>query len=65
LLTVGAVVDPFARCGDPLASGDDGRVADHGRQIAMPAGPRPEHAEAVLGVVEGDPLDEAGEHFLG
>jgi hypothetical protein len=25
---------------------------------------RPEHAEAILGIVEGDPLDEAGEHFL-
>jgi hypothetical protein len=34
-------------------------------QIAMPARLRPEHAEAVLGVVEGDALDEAGEHFLG
>jgi hypothetical protein len=32
-------------------------------EIGMAA--RPEHAEAVLGVVEGDPLDEAGEHFLG
>jgi hypothetical protein len=31
----------------------------------MAARLRPEHAEAVLGVVEGDPLDEAGEHFLG
>jgi hypothetical protein len=26
---------------------------------------RPENAEAVLGVVEGDTLDEASEHFLG
>ena len=25
---------------------------------------RPENAEAVLVVVEGDPLDQAGEHFL-
>jgi hypothetical protein len=25
---------------------------------------RPENAEAVLGVVEGDALDEAGENFL-
>ena len=26
---------------------------------------RPENAEAVLGAVEGDTLDETGEHFLG
>ncbi len=31
-------------------------------QIAMAARLRSENAEAVLGVVEGDPLDEAGEH---
>ena len=31
----------------------------------MAAGFRPENAEAVLGVVEGDTLDEASEHFLG
>jgi hypothetical protein len=30
----------------------------------MAARLRPEHAEAVLGVVEGDPLDEASENFL-
>jgi hypothetical protein len=30
----------------------------------MAARLRPENAEAVLGVVEGDPLDEAGEHLL-
>jgi hypothetical protein len=29
------------------------------------AGFRPENAEAVLGVVEGDTLDEASEYFLG
>ena len=56
LLTVGAIVDPFAGCGDPLAGGDDGGVADHGHQIALTARVSPEHAEAVLGVVEGDPL---------
>ena len=50
---------------DPLAGGDDGRVAHDGDQIAVAARLRPEHAEAVLGVVEGDPLDEACENFLG
>jgi len=48
-----------------IASGDDGRVADDRHQIAMAARFRPENAEAVLGVVEGYTLDEAGEHFLG
>ena len=64
LLTVGAIVDPFARCDDPLAGRDDGGVADDGHQIALSARLRPEHAEAVLGVVEGDPLHESGDNFL-
>jgi hypothetical protein len=33
-------------------------------RMAKAARLRPEHAEAVLGVVEGDPLDEASENFL-
>ena len=37
LLTVGAVVDPFARGGDPLAGRNGCRMADHGHHIAMPA----------------------------
>ena len=41
------------------------RVANDGHQIAVSACLRPENAEAILGVVEGDPLDEAGEDFLG
>ena len=40
-------------------------MADDGHQIAVAARLRPENAEAVLGVVEGDPLDEASENFLG
>ena len=64
LLAVGAIVDPFARCGDPLAGGDDGGMAHDGHQIAVSARFRPEHAEAGFGVVEGDPLDEACENFL-
>ena len=64
LLTVSAIVGPFAGCGDPLAGGNDGGVPDDGHQIAVSARLRPQYAEAVLGVVEGDPLDEAGEHFL-
>jgi len=56
LSTVGAIVDPFTGCGDPLAGGDDGGMAHDGHQIAVSARLRPKHAEAVLGVVEGDPL---------
>ena len=51
LLTMGAVVDPFARRGDPFAGGDGGGVADDGDQIAMAARLDAQNAEAVLGVV--------------
>lgn len=37
----------------------------HSPAEIVAACPRPQNAEAVFGVVEGDPLDEAGEHFLG
>jgi hypothetical protein len=50
---VGAVVDPFAGCGDPLAGGDRRGMADDGHQIAVAARFRPENAKAVLGVVGG------------
>ena len=65
LLAVGAIVDPFARRGDPLAGRDDGGVADDGHEIAVAARLRPKNAEATLGVVEGDLLDESREHLLG
>jgi hypothetical protein len=50
--------------GQAHAGGNDGGVAYHGHQIAMTARLRPQNAEAVLRVMEGDPLDEASEHFL-
>jgi hypothetical protein len=50
--------------GDPLAGGDDGGMANDGHQIAVAARLRPENTEAVLGVVEGNPLHKAGEYFL-
>jgi hypothetical protein len=40
-------------------------VADDGHQIAVAARLRPENAKAILAIVEGDPLDEAGKHFRG
>ena len=39
-------------------------MTDDGDQIAMAARFRSENAEAVLGVVEGDPLNETSENFL-
>jgi hypothetical protein len=39
-------------------------MANDGHQIAMAARFRPENAEAVLGAVEDDPLDEPGANFL-
>jgi hypothetical protein len=65
LLAVGPVVHPLPRSGDPLAGGDRRRVADDGHQLPMPAGLGPQNAEAVLRVMEGDPLNEAGQYFLG
>jgi hypothetical protein len=65
LLAVRTIVGPFARCGDPLAGGDDGGVANDGDQIAMAARFRPKNAEAVLSIMEGNPLDQAGKHLLG
>ena len=47
-----------------FAGGDGRGVTDDGHQITVAARLRPENAEAVLGVVEGDPLDEACENFL-
>ena len=40
-------------------------LAHDGHQIAVTARLRPEHAKTVLGIVEGDPLDQACENFLG
>ena len=65
LLAMGAVVDPFARGGDPLAGRNGCGMADDGHHIAMPARLGAQNAEAVLGIVVGDALDEAGQHFLG
>jgi hypothetical protein len=39
-------------------------MADDGHQIAVTTRFRPEDAKPVLGIMEGDSLDEAGEDFL-
>ena len=61
LLTVDAVVDPLPGRRDPFASGHHGGVAHHGDQIAVPARLGPQDAEAAVGAVEGDALDQAGQ----
>ena len=40
-------------------------MSNDGHQLAVAARLRPKNAEAVLVVVEGDPLDQTGENFLG
>ena len=39
-------------------------MANDGHQIAVAARLRSENTKAVLAIVEGDPLDKAGEYFL-
>jgi hypothetical protein len=62
---MGAVVDPFARCGDPFAGGDGSGMRHHGYQVAVSARLDPQNTEAILGVVVGDAFDEARQDFLG
>ena len=64
LLPVRSVVDPFARRGDPLACRNRSRLPNDGHEIAIPARLGSENAEPVLFVMKGDPLDQAGQHFL-
>ena len=40
-------------------------MANNGHNIAMAARLGPQNAEAVLGIVISDALDEAGQNFLG
>jgi hypothetical protein len=61
---MGAVVDPFTRCRNPLPGGYDGGMANDRDQIAVTACLDPQNAEATVGIVKGDTLDKAGEHFL-
>ena len=63
LLTVGPVVDPFARRGDPFAGGDGGGVPHHRDQIAMAARLDAENAEAVVAIVVGDAFNQTRDHF--
>ena len=61
---MGSVVDPFARGRDPLTGCNSGGMADNSHDITMPARLGPQNAETILGIMVGDTLDEAGQHFL-
>jgi hypothetical protein len=63
LLTMRAVVKPFARRSDPLASGYDGGMANHSDKFAATTDLCPDDSKAVLCVLIGDALDHAGEHL--
>ena len=62
---MGGVVAPFAARLDEFAGRDGGSVADDRDEIALAAGLDAQHAITVVGIVEGHPLDEAGEDFRG
>ena len=62
---MGTVVDPFARRGNPLASGDHRCVPDDGDQVAVAARLDAENAKAVLRIMEGNALDEARQNLSG
>jgi hypothetical protein len=61
---MGTIIDPFARGSDPLAGGDHGGVPDSGYKLAAPPRLDAQNAEAVLGIVVGDPFDETRQDFL-
>ena len=64
LLAVRPVIDPLARRGDPFACRDRRGLTDHCHEVAMSARLGSENTEPVLLVVEGDPLNQARQHFL-
>ncbi len=65
LLTVARAGLPVALGAHDLARRHRRAFADHGRWLALVGELDPEHAEAAVGVVEDDPLDQAGEGLGG
>src|SRR5580704_8720489 len=60
---MGAVIDPFARCGNPLASGNHRGMPDYSDQFAVAARLDPQNAVAIAVVVVCDALNKARENF--
>ena len=65
LLAVGAVIDPFARGGDPLAGRDGCGVTNDGHHIPVAARLGTQDAKAIFNIVIGDALDQSSQNFLG
>ena len=57
--TVGAVVEPGSTCLDELAGRDHRGMANEGDEIALAASFDTQNAEAVLGVMKRDAVDQA------
>src|SRR5207248_448467 len=57
------VVDPASARLDELAGRDHRGMADEGDQVALAAGFDTQNAEAVLGVVERDTVDQSGQNL--
>ena len=55
---MGAFVDPGARRLDELAGTDRGCMANYRDQVTLAPRLDAQDAEAVVGIVEGDPLDQ-------
>ena len=60
-----AVVDPGPTRLDEFTGRDHRGVAKDGDQVTLAAGFDAQHAKAVLGVVEGHPVDEPGQASVG
>ncbi len=66
LLAMYPGIGPFARCCYPFAGGDGGGVPDDRDLVTVSAGLEPQHAESVLCIMDGHPLDgpRQGSHLL-
>ena len=64
LLTVGAVVDPVARRGNPLAGRNGCGVPNDRHDVPMSAHFGAQDAEAIFGIVIGHAIDETRQNFL-
>ena len=59
------VVDPIARCRNPLTGRDRCGMPNHGHDLAMTPHFGAQNAKAVLGIVVGDAFDQARQNFVG
>jgi len=62
-LAVQPIVDPAAARLNEFAGRDHRGMAENRDQVALASGLDPQHAEAVLGIVKGDAIDESGQRL--